>query len=38
MIIISYFLKCYYYLHLVEKFEIGCANQKTNANSNLDSF
>jgi hypothetical protein len=24
-----------YYLHLMENFEIGCANKKANANSNL---
>jgi len=28
MIIISYFLKCCCYLHLMEKFEIRCANKK----------
>ncbi len=32
------FLECCYYLHLMAKFEIGCANQKANANSNLDIF
>ncbi len=32
------FLKCCYYLHLMAKFEIGFANQKTNADSNLDIF
>ncbi len=29
-------LKCYHYLHPMIEFEVGCANQITNASSNLD--
>ncbi len=28
------FLKCYLYLHPMAEFEVGCANQITNASSN----
>jgi hypothetical protein len=31
-------LKCYHYLHLMAKFEVGCANQTTNAYSYMDIF
>jgi len=31
-------LKCYHYLHLMAKFEVGCANQTTNADSYIDIF
>ncbi len=31
-----FFLKCYHYLHPMAKFEVGCANQITNASLNLD--
>ncbi len=31
-------LKCYHYSHPREKFEVGCANQTTNVDSNLIYF